>query len=322
MLNMVHLQTLQAVLRTGSLSGAAKELGYTTSAVSQQIAALERTLGVRLFERGPRNLWPTTAAVQMGAHAAAILSRLSEAEEDIRGFADGHRGRLRVAGFATVGAQLLPRALARLVGRFPDAELTLQDDGGPQEVAQAVCDGRADLGLVFEYDLVPQSWPGELRVCPVLDEELVVICGSGRLAHEQFHIDLPELSGEIWVANREDSPGHENLLRLCAQAGFKPEIRFTSNDFDVIRGIVRENLGVALVPALALGVDRTIALRRLRSHGPRRKVLVLSRATDLNPLVFSAIEAIEEAAEEFVHWTTGAFAVRMDKPLAATVKSA
>lgn len=150
----------------------------------------------------------------------------------------------------------------------------------------------------------------------------MILSGPRQRSGEQHYTELPELCGEIWVANREDSPGHENLLRLCARYGFKPEIRFTSNDFDVIRGIVRENLGVALVPALALGVDRTITLRRLRSNGPRRKVLTVSRATDLNPLVFAAIEAIEEAAEEFVHWTTEAFRVRLESPLATTVKTA
>ncbi|RVX39292.1 DNA-binding transcriptional LysR family regulator [Nonomuraea polychroma] len=317
---MVHLQTLQAVLETGSLSGAAKELGYTTSAVSQQIATLERALGVRLFERGPRNLWPTPAAVQMGRHAAAILSRLGEAEQDIRGYAGGRRGRLRVAAFATVGAQVLPKALARLVARFPEAELTLQYDGGPPEVAQAVCEGRADLGLIFEYDLVPESVPGELHTCPILEEELVVICGRRQRTRDEFHVDLAELSDAIWVANREDSPGYENLLRLCAQSGFKPEIRFTSNDFDVIRGIVRENLGVALVPALALGIDRAITMRRMRSDGPRRKVLAAYRTTDPNPLVPAAVDAIREAAEDFVNWTTQAFGVRVDPPLAATLK--
>ena len=319
MLNVVHLQTLQAVLATGSLSGAAKELGYTTSAVSQQIAALERNLGVRLFERGPRSLLPTPAAVQMGTHAAAVLARLAEAEEDVRGFADGHRGRLRVAGFATVGAQLLPRALARLVARFPEVELTLQDDGGPAEIAAAVCEGRADLGLVFEYDLVPQNWPGELRICPILDEELVVLCGPRQQTAEPFHTDLPELAEEIWVTNREDSAGYQNLVRLCAQSGFHPEIRFTSDDFDVIRGIVRENLGIALVPALALGIDRVITMRRLRSAGSRRKVHVVHRATDPNPLVVAAVEAVREAAAEFVQWTTEAFGVRVDPPLATLV---
>ncbi|MCT9078741.1 LysR family transcriptional regulator [Streptomyces fulvoviolaceus] len=315
----MHLQTLQAVLRTGSLSGAAKELGYTTSAVSQQIAALERALGVQLFERGPRNLWPTPAAVQMGRHAAVVLSRLEEAEEELRAFAEGKQGRLRVAAFATVSAQLLPKALGRLVARFPQAELSFQDDGGdPAAVARAVCEGRADLGLVYEYDLVPQAWPDELRLCRVLQEELVVLCGQKQLTEDPVHTDLRELSGAIWVANREDTAGHHNLLRLCAQAGFQPEVRFTSDDFDVIRGIVRENLGVALVPALSLGIDRTITMRRLRSRGPRRTVLAVHRATDPNPLIPAAVEAIRAAAAEFVVWTTGAFGVQVDSPLAST----
>ncbi|MFI0816309.1 LysR family transcriptional regulator [Streptomyces sp. NPDC021098] len=318
MLNMVHLQTLQAVLATGSLSGAAKELGYTTSAVSQQIAALERTLGVRLFERGPRNLWPTTAALQMGRHATALLSRLEEAEEDIRGYADGNRGRLRVAAFPTVSAQLLPKALRRLVARLPDAEITLQNDGDPTDVALAVCEGRADLGLVYAYDLVPETWPGELTLRPILDEELIVLCGPDQHTADAHHVDLRELSGAIWVTNDEGTAAHHNLLRLCAQSGFRPEIRFTSNDYDVIRGIVRENLGVAMVPALSLGIDRAITMRRMRTRGPRRKVLAVHRSTDPNPLVPAAVDAIREAAAEFVTWTTEAFGARVDSPLATT----
>jgi DNA-binding transcriptional LysR family regulator len=318
MLNMVHLQTLQAVLETGSLSGAAKELGYTTSAVSQQVAALERALGVRLFERGPRNLWPTTAAVQMGRHAAAILSRLQEAEEDVRAFAGGSAGRLRVAAFPTASAQLLPKALGRLVTRFPDAELTLQDDADPAEVAQAVCAGRADLGLVFAYDLVPRTWPGELVLSPILEEELVVLCGPGQCTADPDHAELRELSGAIWVANREDTAGYSNFVRLCAQSGFTPEVRFASNDYDVIRGIVRENLGVALVPALSLGIDRVITMRRLRSRAPCRNVIAVHRSTDPNPLLPAAVESIREAAEDFVLWTTEAFSARVDSPLATT----
>jgi hypothetical protein len=81
---------------------------------------------------------------------------------------------------------------------------------------------------------------------------------------------------------------------------------------------VRENLGVALVPALALGIDRTIKMRRLRRRGPRRKVLAVQRSTDPNPLLSPAVDAIREAAREFAAWTTGAFGVRLDSPLAST----
>lgn len=314
MMNLVHLRTLQAVLDAGSFSGAAKTLGYTTSAVSQQIAALERALGVRLFERGPRNLWPTTAATEMGRHASAVLSRLAEAEENMREHAEGRRGRLRVAGFATVAAQVLPKALARLVARFPTAELTLHDDGGgPADVARAVADGHADLGLVYEYDLVPRTWPDELTTRPVLDEELVVIRGPGHRAGART---LADLSDAIWVANRDGSAGHENLVRLCAQSGFAPTIRFASDDYDVIRGIVRENLGLAVVPALALGTDRTITMLRLGARDPRRKVLAVHRGADPNPLIPVALEAIARSAADFAEWTTHAFGVRVDSPLA------
>jgi len=313
MTNLVHLQTLRAVLESGSFSGAAKALGYTTSAVSQQIAALERALGVRLFERGPRNLWPTPAAVQMGRHATAVLSRLAEAEEDMREYADGRRGRLRVAAFATVAAQVLPKALARLVARFPEAELTLYDDGAPSGVARAVADGHADLGLVYAYDLVPRTWPAELAAHPVLDEELVVIRGPGA---DRTPTGLADLSEAIWVSNRDGSAGHENLVRLCAQNGFAPKIRFASDDYDVIRGIVREDLGLALVPALALGTDRTITMLRMGAGVPRRKVLAVHRAADPNPLIPAAIEATAQAAADFLDWTTRAFGVKLDSPLA------
>ncbi|MQA02485.1 MAG: LysR family transcriptional regulator [Streptosporangiales bacterium] len=315
-MRLVHLETLRAVLETGSLCGAAKQLGYTTSAVSQQIAALERTLGVPLFERGPRNLWPTAAAVQMGRHASAVLSRLAEAADDMRGYAGGHNGRQRVAAFTTVSSRVAPRALARTVTRFPDAELTLHDDDSA-DVALAVCEGTADLGLVFEYDLVPQTWPEELRTYPVLDEELVVLCHPEQYPANGAHIDVAELADAIWVTNREGSTGHENLVRLCAQFGFDPVVRYTSHDFDVVRGIVREGLGIALVPALALGTDPAIAMRRLRPDGPRRRVLAVHRATDLNPLVPAALETIHEAAREFTRWTTEALTVRIDSPLAS-----
>lgn len=318
MLNVVHLHTLQAVLESGSFSGAAKDLGYTTSAVSQQVAALERAAGVRLFERGPRNLWPTAAALRLGRHAAAVLTRLAEAEEEMRGFAEGYRGRLGVAGFATGNVRLLPRALAQLLQRFPEADVTLQADRTSAGVVEAVCQGRTDLGLVFEYDSVPESWPRELSVFPILDEDLIVITATGRGRVEPAPpTDLATFSKRTWATNREGSVGHESLVRLCAQAGFQPEVQFLNDNFDVIRGLVREGLGVALVPALALGVDPAIQLVRLTSPAPRRKVFAISRASDENPLLATAVETIIEASREFVAWTTEAFVGQVDSPLAA-----
>jgi DNA-binding transcriptional LysR family regulator len=316
-LNVVHLRTLQAVLDTGSLSGAARELKYTTSAVSQQIAALERSLGVRLFERGPQSLWPTAAALQVRIQANEILARLDEVEQDMRAFTSGKRGRLRVGAFATAAAQLLPRALARLMSASPDIELILQEGGESVVLADAVHEGRIDLAVVFEYDLVPRSWPNDLTVSPILDEELVIICAAQRSpARESRRAVLTDFADDIWVGSGAASASHENMMRVCGQAGFEPDVRFQTNDFDVIRGIVRANLGVALIPSLALGIDRSISLVRLEPEVTRRKVAALHRGADPNPLVPVLVDAIREAAKDFEDWTTEAFGVRVDSSLA------
>ena len=318
MLNVIHLQTLKAVLKTGSLSAAGKELGYTTSAVSQQVAALERSLGVQLFERGPRNLWPTAAAHQVGEVAGGVLDRLAEFEAEMRGVARGDRGRLRIAQFPSAGSRLVPPALGRLASRVPDAEFTVQDEGQPTAVTESVRAMRADLGLVFEYDAVPQTWPDDLIVHPVLDEEIVVLSGAQRHDPLPPTVDLASLSDQIWVANRADSAGRTNLEHWCALSGFHPLVRFETYDFDTIRGIVREDLGIAFVPALALGHDPTITMHRIEGRTPRRKIRAIHRTADPNPLLAEALSAIAEASEEFVNWTSRGFETdTVHRPLAS-----
>ncbi|MET8468601.1 LysR family transcriptional regulator [Streptomyces sp. NPDC006422] len=317
MLNLVHVQTFRAVLETGSLSAAGKRLGYTTSAVSQQVAALERGLGVRLFERGPRSLRPTHAAERVGLVAASVLNRVDDLEAEVRALARGDRGRLRLGAFPSVGAQLVPRALARLVGRFPEAEFTVHDDARSAAVAEAVHSGRIDLGLVFEYDVVPERWSPELTVHPMLDEEIVVLSGADRHDRLPPRVELASLAEEIWVCNPAGSTGRANLQHWCARAGFAPRIRFETDDFDVIRGIVRENLGIAFAPALALGVDSSILMHRISDHRPRRRVRAVHRADDPNPLLDEALTAIKEGIAAFVEWTTGAFETDTERlPLA------
>jgi len=120
-------------------------------------------------------------------------------------------------------------------------------------------------------------------------------------------VDLAALSDEIWVANRTDSIGRSNLEFWCSQSGFSPKVRFETNDYDVIRGIVRESLGLAFVPALALGVDQTITMHRIAGQKPRRKVRAIYRSVDPNPLVSEALTAIGQATDEFIAWTTSGF---------------
>lgn len=225
----------------------------------------------------------------------------------MRGAARGDRGRLRLASFPGIGSRLLPRALAQLVEAFPNAEFTVHDEGRSSEVAESVRSMRSDLGLVFEYDAVPQLWPDDLSVYPVLDEQVVILAGAGRSQPLAPTVDLASLSDEIWAAHRPDSTGRANLEYWCAQAGFAPLVSFETNHYDVIRGIVRESLALAFVPALALGTDSTITMHRIRDRHPRRRIRAIHRSTDQNPLLPQAISAIEDAADHFITWTKNGF---------------
>lgn len=307
MLNLVHLQTLQAVLETGSFSAAGKRLGYTTSAVSQQIAALERSLGVQLFERGPRNLWPTHAAKQISQVAGVVLARLEEFEAEVKIAARIDRGRLRMSAFPSAGARVLPRVLAQLMRQYPEAEFSLQEESTPVAVAEAVDTARSDLGLVYEHDAVLEQWPEDLTIHPILDESIVVLTGAARRKPLPAHVELSSLRDELWVANRPNTAGRAAFEHWCAQVGFRPKVRFETNNYDVIRGVVRENLGIAFIPALALGVDKTITMHRLVDVHPRRRVFAVNRAPDPNPLLAKALELIGEAANEFIEWTATGF---------------
>ena len=140
MLNPLHLRTLTAVLQTGSFAVAARRLGYTPSAVSQQIAALERAAGLPLFEREAHGIRPTPAAAWLRGRGQEVLAALGALQDDLRGLADGVTGTVRLGSFPTAGEHLLPAALAALAAGAPSVEVLL-DEGEPDELVPRVHDG-------------------------------------------------------------------------------------------------------------------------------------------------------------------------------------
>lgn len=307
MLNFLHLQTLRAVLESGSFSAAGRKLDYTTSAVSQQIASLERSLGVQLFERGARSLWPTAAAYQIDETAGGVLLGIDEFENQVRAAARRGGGRLRIASFASIGSRLLPSALALLVEQFPDADFPVSEGRESSAVIEAVSSMRADLGLVFAYPPLPVNWSEDLVVVPVLDEEIVVLAGRTRGATLEPTVKLASLADETWVAHHPDSAGRVSFDYWCSTADFTPKVMFETNNFDTLRGVVRENLALGLIPSLALGVDRTITMHRLTDVNPHRKVYLIYRKADRNPLLQEAERAIFSSADHFISWTREGF---------------
>lgn len=299
MLNPLHLRTLQEVLATGSFARAGARLGFTASAVSQQIAALERSTGLLLFERRPRSISPTAAARALAPRLHGLLRHLDELDREMRAMAAGHSGVLRVGSFPTASAALLPAVLARISQSHPHLSV-LFDEAEPAELVPRLVAGDLDLALVYQYESVPQFWPNELQATALLRESLVLLVERHHAAARagEGPVHLAALTGEAWAASREDSAGARSLERLSADAGFAPRIAYRSNDYQVVRGLVAAGLGVALIPALAHVADAA-STRTVDVHDARagRQVLALHRRVDDNPTLVLVLSALAKAAD-------------------------
>jgi DNA-binding transcriptional LysR family regulator len=295
-LNPIHLRTLRECVRTGSFAEAARELGYTASAVSQQIYLLERAVGAPLFERSARSVLATAVARLLAERSGPVLGALTTLEREARAMVLGEQGSLRLASFATANARIVPAALADVVARRPKAQVQL-DEGEPSEVLGGVLDGSLDAAVVFDYDLDPRDWPVELQRTELLAEPFVLAVGSSHRLAEYDEVDLVQASEEPWICTRSDTSGARTLGRLAADAGFAPRIIFRSNDYSVISELVARNLGVAMLPALAWP-DDGVHLVRLTGGPTYRRVLALHRQNNGNPLVPLALECLARSSTD------------------------
>ncbi|WP_089950672.1 LysR family transcriptional regulator [Lentzea xinjiangensis] len=298
MLNPVHLRTLVEVVKAGSFAGAARRLGYTSSAVSQQISAFERAVGVTLFEREAHSIRPTGAALLIADRGGELLAALDGFEHEVKAMVQGVRGRLRLGTFPTASSRVVPKALAKLSAERPDAEIRL-DEAEPDDVLPLVLTGELDLALVYAYDLVPRTWPQELTVLPLLDEFLLVMVQAGHPAARN-DVRLEDLAAERWIASRDGTSGATCLTRLCAAAGFAPKIAFRSNDYEVVQSLVAAGVGVALVPALGYRALPGTHAMPLRHRPLRRHVHVVHRTANANPLLRDAVNALREVCRNAV----------------------
>lgn len=295
MLNPTHVRTFGEVLATGSFAEAANRLGYTASAVSQQISALERSTGLTLFERGARRIRPTRAAQVLGERCAQVLDELTALEQEARALAAGQRGLVRVGSFATAAATLVPWALARFLQQQPEAEVSLEE-GEPEELVRMLLDDTLDLALVYEYDLVPQRRHQQLTVSELVREGLFILLPPAHREEGAAVIEPRDLAEETWIASRENTAGAQSLARLCAANSFEPRVAFRTNDYDTVRELVQAGLGVALVPELAVTDAARPTAHPLRGSAPGRRVLAVRRTANPNPLLAPLEDALRRAA--------------------------
>jgi DNA-binding transcriptional LysR family regulator len=294
MINPLHLRTLSVVLRTGSFAAAGRRLGYTGSAVSQQMSALETDTGLELFERRAHGIRATVSARLLSETAGNALGALASLEDTVREIATGTRGRFGFGCFPTASEVLVPPTLARFARTFGDVDVRF-DDGEPDHLLPSLIEGDLDLVVVYRYDLVPQLWPPGLRRTPLLAEPVKLLVPASYPIPEQ-PLTLAQFAESSWISTREGSAGTLALERLCAAAGFAPRIRFRSNDYDVVRSFVRAGFGVAAVPRL--GFVGRIGLKALdvTDLPLRRHVEILTAADRHGPAVDGMIAALRAAA--------------------------
>ena len=290
-----HLRTLQVVCRTGSFAVAARELGYTSSAVSQQIAALERESGLVLFERPAHGVRPTAVAYRLVELSRPVLASLEELDHQVHRLATGAIGRIRLGSFPTASVRIVPAVLASVAAEHPGAEVSLVEEE-PDDLVERLVDGRLDVALLYEYGLCPRQWPAGVVTRPLLREDLLLL----QPRNGPRPAPLDRLGGHRWIASREGTDGALSLARLCAAAGFAPAIAYRSNDYDVVRELVAATGGVAVVPALGHAPDPRVAADRLPHRGAHRTVLVAHRAvhprSSPNPLLDGFLTVLHRAA--------------------------
>jgi DNA-binding transcriptional LysR family regulator len=262
-----HLAALQAVAEEGSFGRAATRLGYTQSAISQQIATLERIVNTRLVERpgGPRRVYLTEAGRLLLRHADGIVARLHAAQADLAALAEGEAGPLRIGTYQSVGNKILPALLRRFSKQLPNIQIELRESHADDELLAAVECGELDL----TFSMVPTT-EGPFEVVELLRDPYILLVPADSPLAAKAQISLREIGEQPLVSNRA-CRSIEQVHAQLRSRGVEPNVIFRSDDNGTVQGVVAAGLGVALVPRLTVDeTDREIAIIDLGGRVPDR----------------------------------------------------
>ncbi len=306
MLDVKQLRVLKAVAEHGSFSAAAEALSYTQPAISQQIAALERSAGATLVDRNSRGVRLTDAGRALVDHAQVVLSRLAAAEAELEAIAGVRGGRVRLAAFPTAGASLVPPAVARFAERHPEVELAFSEEE-PEESGQMLRAAELEVAIVFEFhDLSQPEWDriyGGIELHRLVDDPMYLALPRDHPLVHKPRVRLQDVAEETWI--QDGDPGNV-CGRLhhaaCRSAGFEPRIGFQSDDYNVVQGLVAAGVGVSLLPSLALANMRDdIVVRSLGKSAPSRRISAATLAGRYrSPATEAMLGILQEVAADFV----------------------
>lgn len=286
-LSLRHLQALVAVRDHGSYRRAAEHLGYSQAAITQQIAALERALGVAVFDRhpGPRPVTLTVAGAEVAEAATEILARAGLLGASCGALRDGTRGRLAIGTFQSVSARLLPSALAHVRSSEPGVDIDVRESDDNAELIGHLLAGRVDVTFL---------------VGPVHDDRLMVreVCRDPFVAMVRADasygdsLTVAELSRAALIGH-QDCRCHEIVADAFRERGMNAQFVFRSNDNGAVQAMARVGLGVAVMPRLAVDADDPgIRLLRIRPALPERQILIAVTKTRPSPVALRFVERV------------------------------
>ncbi|MFF9338774.1 MULTISPECIES: LysR family transcriptional regulator [unclassified Streptomyces] len=291
-----HLRVLRAVAATGSFSAAARELGCTQPAVSQQMKALESSAGTPLLIRTGREMRLTQAGEVLVRHAAGILAGLTAAEEEVAAIAGLRAGRVRLVSFPSGSSTLVPTALAALRAAHPGTRVSLVEAEPPRSV-EMLREGDCDIALAFRYGAgqTPGEWD-DLVVRPLLTDRLVGLVPEAHPLAGAGSVGIAELAGDSWIAGCPRC--RRQLVDVCEEAGFAPRIDFATDDYPAVVGLVGAGLGVAVLPELAIESVRPKGARTVAVEPAVEREIVALTLPDLAqvPAVAATLDELTRAA--------------------------
>ncbi|WEO76093.1 LysR family transcriptional regulator [Cryobacterium sp. SO2] len=292
------LRIVHRINELGSITAAARSLGYSQPAVSQHLKRLEARLGLPLVAKAGRGVRLTEAGRILARHAATVTQALDAAAGELSDLAGLRSGRVTLAAFPSASATVIPTLLRGLSQRHPGVQLSYLE-AEPPEAVRAVRDQAADLAITFSYtgdqaDPHRQSAHG-LTVVPLWRDEMLVVVPREHPLAGRDRIDLALLAADQWIGGCPRCRAH--LLDLAARSGFSPSISYETDNVVAVFGMVAAGLGVALVPALAIAAAPLPAgiVARPTTGGDFRTIhLVGTEGAETVPAVAATIRAIGE----------------------------
>jgi DNA-binding transcriptional LysR family regulator len=298
MISVNRMRMLREVATHGGIAAAAEALYMSPSAVSQQMAVLEREAGTPLLERHGRGVRLTAAGESLVAHTDRVLAILEEAQADLADISASVAGSLRTCAFPTAARALLVPALSLLKERHPRLRLHM-NDMEPEESIPLLKRGELDVIVSYGYDRIPEQKDPSVERLSLMTEPLhIALPAHHPQAAGDVRVRLADLAEEQWIVGRDGSPFMEIMLRVANEAGFTPDVDLHSNDYQVILAAVEAGLGVALVPPLArFSTYPGVVFRQCADVDINRRIVAVIRSGSMRaPAVSAVLQALREVA--------------------------